>query len=343
MNAALAAARNPNVPSATAWALEPQSSMTTSSHGTRVASIAAGNAGVCPNAYIAGVLIDLPDEEVSNRRRSFYDSSRVAHAVDYLFDLAEDMNKGEGLADLPVSVNISLGTNGGGRDASKAVSRWIDSALTVPGRSVCVAAGNAGQEKAEHPDDFGFINGRVHTSGRIQARSLNSDIEWIVVGNGIADASENEFEIWYSGADRFAVSITPPGMPTIGPIEPQTYVQNEQPVDGSFLSAYNELYHPANGLNYVAIYLSPFLGENPIIGVRPGTWKIRLHGREVRAGRYDGWIERDDPRRRGLSADRQLWNFPSFFAEGTNVDNSSVSSLASGQRVLSAPRLGPTS
>ena len=32
------------------------------SHGTHVASIAAGNRGVCRNAAIAGVLIDLPDE-----------------------------------------------------------------------------------------------------------------------------------------------------------------------------------------------------------------------------------------------------------------------------------------
>ena len=328
-------AANGDGPSLPAWALEEQSQMSLGSHATHVASIAAGNLGVCRTAYLAGVLISLPEEESSDRRRSFYDSTRLAHAVDYLFEVAEEIRVAEGLDVLPVSINISLGTNGGGHDASNAVSRWIDSALTIPGRSVCVAAGNAGQEKAEAPDDFGFINGRIHTSGRIEARGLTTDIEWIVVGDGIVDVSENELEIWYSGADRFSVTVTPPGLPPIGPINPQEFIQNLKLDDGSVFSAYNELYQAANGENYIAIYLSPFMNEDHFVGVRPGTWKVRLHGLEVRDGRYHGWIERDDPRRRGVRADREQWNFPSFFSSRSNVDNSSVSSLACGHRVVS--------
>lgn len=316
-----------------AWALEPQSQMSVESHGTHVASIAAGNRGICRNAPIAGVLIDLPPGFLANRRNSFYDSTRVAEAVSYLVQLGEEM-------ELPVSINISLGTNGGAHDASNAASRWIDHELARPGRAVCVAAGNAGQEKATRPGDTGFIMGRIHTSERIAARGLTADIEWIVVGNGLADVSENELELWYSGADRFAVSVTPPGMPTIGPIHPTQYMQNQKLADGSMLSIYNEIYHPANGANYIAIYLSPFLKpDNPVVGVAAGKWKIRLHGIEVRDGRYNGWIERDDPRPRGVIGEQEYWNFPSFLAHATNVDSNSVSSLACGHRVVSVANL----
>jgi subtilisin family serine protease len=327
LNQAISAAMGAGV---SALDLEPQSQMTDKSHGTHVASIAAGNRGICSEAVIAAVLIDLSEED-SNRRLSFYDSTRIAHAVDYLFRLGAQLG-------LPVSINISLGTNGHAHDASSAVSRWIDHGLAVPGRSVCVAAGNAGQEAPTHADDFGFIMGRIHTSGRIAASGLDHDVFWNVVGNGVADISENELEFWYEAQDRMAVSIRPPGLDWIGPIEPGQFVENSQLSDLSFISIYNELYHAANGSNYISIYLSPFLTAafDQIVGVRAGTWTIRLHGREIRDGRFHGWIERDDPRRIG---DTGLWRFPSFFAPQSNVDNSSVSSLACGHRIISVANL----
>jgi subtilisin family serine protease len=317
--------------------IERQSQMNERSHGTHVASIAAGNRGVCPNAYIAGVLISLTSDDVA-RRSSFYDSTRVAHAVDYLFKLADELSEKE-KRPVPVSLNISLGTNGHAHDASSAISRWIEAALAVPGRSVSVAAGNAGQEVAAFEGDLGFILGRIHTSGRVPARDLNTDIEWVIVGNGIADLSENELEVWYSPQDRFAVSIRPPGMGWIGPISPREFIENMQLKDGSFVSVYNELYHPANGSNYISIYLSPFFTAQGAVGIRAGQWLVRLHGIEVRDGSYHGWIERDDPRELGRIGDRRAWRFPSFFSDRSNIDNSSVSSLACGQRIISVANL----
>lgn len=331
MNAALRAAKAVGAP---ATELEPQSQMVPGSHGTHVASIAAGNRGICKRAKIAAVLIALPEEEQRDRRLSFYDSTRVADAVDYLLRLGER----EGL---PVSINISLGTNGHAHDASAAVSRWIDSALAIPGRSVCVAAGNAGQEASQFEGDFGYVMGRIHTSGQIAARGLSTDIDWIVVGNGTADLSENELEIWYGAQDRFQVQVRTPRGEWLPMISPRQALENHQLDDGSFISIYNEVYHPANGSNYIAIYLSPYLSENPseLRGVLAGTWTVRLHGLEVRNGKYHGWIERDDPRRIGRVGDVEAWRFPSFFGERSNVDDSSVSSLACGQRVISVANL----
>jgi subtilisin family serine protease len=328
MDRALSHARTKGSPPA--YLLEPQSQMQPGSHGTHVASIAAGNRGVARQAAIAAVLISLPEAD-EDSRTNFYDSTRLAHAVDWLLDVAGSR---------PVSINVSLGTNGHAHDDSSAINRWIDAALTVPGRSVCVAAGNAGQDKAEFEGDIGYILGRVHFRGQIAARELVHDIEWNVVGNAVtADISENELEIWYEPGDRLAVQVKPPGLPWTEPIEPGEYIENRRLPDRSFLSVYNELYNASNGDNYIAVYLSPQLAEKELIGVRPGQWLVRLIGREVRGGTFDCWIERDDPREIGRIGERDAWVYPSFFSENSYVDSSTVSTLACGQRIVSVANL----
>ncbi len=159
--------------------LEPQSLRARSSHATHVASIAAGNQGTCPNAVLAGVSLALPRED-TDRRKTFYDSTRLAHAIDYLFALGDDLG-------LPVSINVSLGTNGHAHDGTSALNRWLDHALASPGRSVAVAAGNAGRLAPLTRGDLGFLDGRVHTAGRLSAAGLSRSIEWVVVGNGVGD------------------------------------------------------------------------------------------------------------------------------------------------------------
>jgi subtilisin family serine protease len=334
LNAAIQSAREIGV---SPYAIERQSQQSSGSHGTHVASIAAGNKGVCPKADIACVMLALSEKEDLDRRKSFYDSTRIAHAVEYLLTVAADLGRERNLGrPLPVSINISLGTNGHAHDASSAVNRWIDHALVKPGRVVCVAAGNAGQEAPAYQGDLGFVMGRIHSSGRIQSSGLSNTMDWIVVGNGIADLSENEMEIWYEPQDRMAVTLVSPGpgAETIGPVEPGSYVENRQLSDGTFVSIYNELYSPSNGANYISIYLTPRL-KQPFIGVKAGEWRVILKGMDIRDGRYHAWLERDDPRpierRNGVN----FMAFPSFFSERSNVDRNSVSSLGCAERILS--------
>jgi subtilisin family serine protease len=324
LNTAIKKSRSVGVP---ATELERQSSRSIGSHGTHVTSIAAGNSGVFPSAKIIGVTIALKRSDL-DRRKSFYDSACLVHALNYLLKTAQSM-------DMPISINISLGTNGHAHDGSDITSRWIDSELNIPGRCVCIAAGNAGQEKALSDDDFGFTMGRIHAKGKIEATGLTKDIYWTVVGNGISDASENEMEIWYAAQDRMSIMIKPPGLSWIGPVKPNQYIENRQLDDGSFISVYNELYHFSNGSNYIGIYLSPnFKDQANKIPIRSGLWQVRLYGEEIRHGEFHGWIERDDPRRIGAFGNKELWNFPSFLSESSNVDNTSISSLACARYVI---------
>ncbi|MCK5275801.1 MAG: S8 family serine peptidase [Alphaproteobacteria bacterium] len=329
MNHAIASSQSAGLP---AHLLEPQSQMAAGSHGTHVASIAAGKSGICRHAKIAGVLLSLPTSEL-DRRLSFYDTARIVHAVDYLLDIGKELEVDA------VTVNISLGTNGGAHDDSSAMSRWIDYALTQPGRAVCVAAGNAGQEAPQHARDIGFIMGRIHTSGRIVASDLETRLDWVVVGDGIEDISENELEIWYAPQDRIAVQVRPPGGDWTTMVKPGEFMKNKLLPDRTVLSIFNELYDTGNGHNRISIYLAPFMTQEAVVGIAPGVWSVRLIGQQIRDGRYHGWIERDDPMEIARIGERAYWRFPSFFAEATNVDNSSISTLACGARIVGVANL----
>jgi subtilisin family serine protease len=197
-----------------------------------------------------------------------------------------------------------------------------------------VAAGNAGQEAAANPNDIGWIMGRIHSSGRVAAKDLDVDLDWVVVGNSIVDVSENELEIWYSAQDRLIVQVRPPGATEWIRVKPREYVENRRLPSGTMLSIYNELYHPTNGGNYISIYLSPNLDPQRPIGVAAGVWTVRLTGEDIRDGRFHGWIERDDPFELDRLGQVRVFRFPSFFSAASNVDSHSISSLACGHRVI---------
>ena len=142
-------------------------------------------------------------------------------------------------------------------------------------------------------------------------------------------------EIWYEAGRRVrrAPAIAIRRLDRTGGVRaPTSRISGSQ--SETFVSIYNERYNPANGANRISIFLSPRLKDR-VVGIEAGTWIVRLRGIEVRNGRFDAWIERDDPRPLGRIGEVDAWRFPSYFSSRSNVDRSSVSSLACGHRVIS--------
>lgn len=116
-----------------------QKDLTSATHGTFVAGIAAGshigaNAGIAPDANLVLVSLNYGKDD-------YYSDYEIAPAsildgIKYVFDYAKSQNK-------PAVVNISWGHHCGPHDGTTLLDQGISN-LTGPGHMVVVAAGNEG-------------------------------------------------------------------------------------------------------------------------------------------------------------------------------------------------------
>ncbi len=197
------------------------------------------------------------------------------------------------------------------------------------------------RKRLQAEGDIGWVMGRIHTSGHIQARGLEAEIEWTVIGNGIEDFSENELEIWYGAQDRFSRLAEASRMPRSGwKYLPLECIKNEPagPVVCTSRSSTSCITPPTVATTSRSI-CSPNLKAKNFRGIPKGIWRVRLRGEEVRDGRFDAWIERDDPMEIGREGSRRFFRFPSFFSEKSNIDSHSITSLACGQNVIAVSNL----
>ena len=232
-------------------------------HGTHVLDIAAGNGqaggpvGIAPEADL--VFVHLADRTTGGLA-NLGDSVRLLEAVDFISRTAGSQ---------PCVINISAGRTCGPKDGTTLVERALDELLTAtPGRFVVNSAGN-------------YFGWRTHSCGRIAAgesRSLTFVID-------PADITPNELEIWYDGADEFAVRIDPPGY--TGGRAVRLGERSDLLIEGQRIGRiYHRRHDPNNGDNHIVAYIDP-------IG-RAGTWTVTLEARQVTSGRFHAWIERDD-------------------------------------------------
>ena len=151
-------------------------SQDTSGHGTHVAGIAAGAdatyCGVAPEAELVVVKSDLQD-------------AHIADGVRYIFRVARELGR-------PGVVNLSLGGHADAHDGSDSLSKVIN-AESGPGRIVCCAAGNEGNDN---------IHGQATIpNGRTRGMRFNVPLNQIGIVwlNG-----------WYSKDSELEVSVQSP-------------------------------------------------------------------------------------------------------------------------------------
>jgi subtilisin family serine protease len=240
-------------------------------HGTHVMDIAAGSgggtgvAGVAPQADLVFVEIAASDvpwggEEVVGR--SFGDSVQLLEAVRFIFDRA---------GDTPCAINISLGTNGGPHDGSSLVEQGIDLMVSEkPGRAVVIAASNS------------FADG-IHAAGTV-AQGGTTDLPWEIAES---DSTDNELELWYGKDDELVVEVLEPGGASMGSVELGQSARAQDAQGNTVLFIAHRKQDPNNGDNVVGMFLNR--------AAPAGRWTLRLHGKQVTAGGFHAWIERDDP------------------------------------------------
>ncbi|QSJ15847.1 S8 family peptidase [Nostoc sp. UHCC 0702] len=225
----------------------------TQGHGTHVAGIAAGAdqkyTGVAPEAELVIVRSDLQD-------------AHIADGVRYIFRIASELGR-------PAVVNLSLGGHADAHDGSDSLSKIID-AESGPGRIVCCAAGNEGNDN---------IHGQVNiSSGRSRGMRFNVPLNQvnIVWLNG-----------WYGRDSELEVSVRSPN----GFVTPfQKVITEGNP------SQKHDL--PDSQVEIVTPGPDPVNGEHNffvqirgkgVSAVQGGVWQLRVRNNSSSNTRLDVW------------------------------------------------------
>jgi len=147
-------------------------------HGTHVAGIAGGHdrsyPGIATQAEYVIVKTDLGE-------------SNLINAVNYVFRVAKDLHR-------PAVVNLSMGAHFDPHDGTDPLSVHLDS-QTGPGRIVCCAAGNEGQDY-------------IHAA--VQCSSGSALIRFGVWPGSSRGQARAELNGWYSSQDSFQISVIDP-------------------------------------------------------------------------------------------------------------------------------------
>ncbi len=231
----------------------------THGHGTHVAGIAAGAdelyGGVAPEARLVIVKTDLQ-------------TAHVADGIRYVFRTAADLGR-------PAVVNLSLGGQDDAHDGTDSLSAVIDEAVG-PGRVVCCAAGNEG-------------NDNIHAEVKVPqgaTRTIACAVARRAPGEPALSAA---FSGWYPGTDRLAVAVvSPSGEQT----RFQSVVTGGSPVRRStFPEGAVRIITPgpdaANGDHNFLVLIEP--AANPPGPAPRGGWRIRLKGTRVSDGTVHLW------------------------------------------------------
>ena len=224
-------------------------------HGTFVAGIATSTGlaskkyyGVAPGAALIFV---KAKPYYDHKHRWYTEDNAIIDGVNYLWQKAQSLGE-------PIVVNISLGQTTGPQDNTSLLETALNE-FAAQGAVIVVAAGDHREEK-------------LHTTGALAAGSS-------VFVNWVAHDEEKKIDvdIWYSPADKFAISVrTPSGEVVDGPTSEEGVVTHNGNV--KILSSSTEI-----GKEWlIETATDAFLEAGP--------WGFTLKGVEAYQGRWDAWM-----------------------------------------------------
>ncbi|MDQ6807579.1 MAG: S8 family serine peptidase, partial [Actinomycetota bacterium] len=196
INAALA---HPNQPFAS-------TDPATSGHGTHVTGIAAGNGSAPGHCHGANTYIGVaPNADIVFAKTTFNSTDNVRGAA-YVFLLAANQPTPR-----PAVVNFSFGGQSGAHDGTAEDERMVNALLVdragqpLEGRAVVVSSGNDGAiTDSSHADQWKL---GLHSLKTIPASGSATFTLEIPADDHKADY----LELWWEGAGRLTLTVTPPG------------------------------------------------------------------------------------------------------------------------------------
>ncbi|MFC9590307.1 S8 family serine peptidase [Streptomyces sp. NPDC056944] len=224
-------------------------------HGTHVAGIAAGTEGVAPGARIVAVKTDFQD-------------AHIIDGIQYVFRLADERN-------MPAVVNLSLGGHSDPHDGTDVMSLAIEEE-SGPGRIVCCAAGNEGEDDIHarlEVAEGATLSVPCHP-GRIDG---HPDLFWL---NG-----------WYAGGDRLDVAVASPSGDSTAfqPVLTSGSPVRQYDLADGVVQIVTPGPDAANGDHNFFVAVEPTSSAPTVAAPR---WRLVLRGRSVngQSCRADVWI-----------------------------------------------------
>ena len=234
-------------------------------HGTAVSAIAAGNGrasegtqiGVAPEANLIVVKLGQVGYE------AFARTTEIMRAIKYISDKAEALG-------MPVSINLSYGTNNGPHDGNTLFENYIDDVSQKWKTVISVASGNEGA--AGH-----------HFAGTaVQGRTTSVDF------TTPGDVYKIYVSMWKNFNDSFVYSIVAPSGDRSSQMRPTTRFLFDN-LDGVRITGFNV--QPTIYTTFQELY---FLFEGEDKPIPQGLWRIEIYGEQVVDGRFDIWLPNTD-------------------------------------------------
>lgn len=231
-------------------------------HGSAVAGVAAGNGrsssggfnkGVAPEASV--IAVKLGHRGVENFTRS----TEVMRAIKYIIDKAEALS-------MPVSINISYGTNNASHDGNSLFETFIDTMAERWKTVISVASGNEGS--AGH-----------HFSADIKQK------ESVSVEIALASNTKSIYmTLWKNFADTFSYELISPSGKSSSTISPRESLTSFT-LDNVMITIFSR--QPNQYSEAQEIY---FMFRALTDTIPPGIWNLVVTGDIVVDGRFDIWL-----------------------------------------------------